>query len=100
MCFAICSCDLRTASWHGVLQSECQFFRSSLDDLKMDVRYHKQEQRSNAKYCPQMVQPHCIGVTEPELRAAAGKHGFGRWTVTMCQVAQSHTVSSLTKTTT
>ncbi|KAL3146102.1 hypothetical protein ABBQ38_015451 [Trebouxia sp. C0009 RCD-2024] len=55
------------------LASECSFFHKSLEALKMDVRYHKKRQRSNAKNQPQLVQPHCIGLTEPELRAAAEK---------------------------
>ena len=56
-----------------LLQSECQLFHSSLEDLKMDVWYHKKQQRNDAKHQPQLVQPHSIGITEPELRAAAGK---------------------------
>ena len=39
----------------------------------MDVMYHKKQQRSTAKNQPERLQPHCIGLTEPELRAAAGE---------------------------
>ncbi|KAL3155683.1 hypothetical protein ABBQ32_012709 [Trebouxia sp. C0010 RCD-2024] len=55
------------------LLSERFFVHTNLEALRMDVRYHKKRQRSNAKNQPNLVQPHCIGITEPELRAAAEK---------------------------
>ena len=57
-----------------LLQTECNNFRSHLNDLKMDVMYHKRRQKRMAKFRPgHPAQPHPIGLTEPELRAAAGE---------------------------
>ena len=54
-----------------LLQSECDHFHSSLEDLRQDVVHRKELQREYGKH---FRHPHPIGVTEPELRAAAGEH--------------------------
>lgn len=62
---------------HFFLASECVTFHANLNALKMDVKYHKKEQRNNAQNQPGLVQqPHCTGLTQPELRAVAEKNAL------------------------
>lgn len=60
-------------SW---LRSECLNFHSTLQALKMDVMYHKKLLKSiqkRQKHGHMAEQPHRIGTTEAELRAAANE---------------------------
>lgn len=79
MCLRTCGCVKLT--WlYALSQVEGWRFRETLQDLRMDVKNHKkwnpkrQRQGQPSQGPVFEPQPHPIGLTESELRAAAGEY--------------------------
>lgn len=73
-------CCLEPAQAYAYSQVECWRFRETLNDLRMDVKYHKkwnpkrQKQGQPSQRPLFEPEPHPIALTESELRAAAGEY--------------------------
>ena len=73
-------CCLEPAEAYAYSQVEGWRFRETLNDLRMDVKYHKkwnpkrQKQGQPSQRPVFEPEPHPIGLTEAELRAAAGEY--------------------------
>ncbi len=73
-------CGLEPSQAYAYSQVEGWRFQETLNDLRMDVKYHKKwnpKRRKQAQPSQRPVfepEPHPIGLTESELRAAAGEY--------------------------